>query len=227
MTLGLRSNKERLKTIDMEEAAAAAASKEHHRHKHHHHHSSSKKRKHSHHHSHSHHRNHHSGGHSSSPSMAKKAKLSSSANSSPFKTNVISFNDSNNDATSSLLLPPPPPPPPLSQFTTNHVATTEVFPSGDPTEWNCEQVFEFVKQVAGPNVAYLFRSQEVDGSALSLIRDDHLVNTMQIKLGPALKIMSKFNELTQKFHSKNNQVQQQQQQQQPTLMLPITTQINA
>ena len=73
--------------------------------------------------------------------------------------------------------------------------------SGDPTEWNCAQVFEFVKQVAGANVAQMFMSEEVDGSALSLIRDDHLVNTMQIKLGPALKIMSKFNELKQKFHA--------------------------
>ena len=39
------------------------------------------------------------------------------------------------------------------------------------------------------------------GSALSLIHDDHLVKTMQIKLGPALKIMSKFNELKTKFNS--------------------------
>ena len=71
-------------------------------------------------------------------------------------------------------------------------------PPGDPTEWNCDEVFEFVKCVAGIQVAQLFKSQEVDGSALSLIRDDHLVNTMQIKLGPALKIMSKFNELKAK-----------------------------
>lgn len=68
-------------------------------------------------------------------------------------------------------------------------------PQGDPVEWDCDEVFEFVKCVAGVNVAQIFKSQEVDGSALSLIRDDHLVNTMQIKLGPALKIMSKFNEL--------------------------------
>lgn len=74
-------------------------------------------------------------------------------------------------------------------------------PQGDPTEWNCEQVFDFVQCVAGANVAQVFKAQEVDGSALALIRDDHLVNTMQIKLGPALKIMSKFNELKTKFVS--------------------------
>ena len=72
-------------------------------------------------------------------------------------------------------------------------------PSGDPTEWTCDDVFYFVKLVAGVTVAELFLLQEVDGSALSLIRDDHLVNTMHIKLGPALKIMSKFNELKTKF----------------------------
>ncbi len=71
-------------------------------------------------------------------------------------------------------------------------------PRGDPCEWSCEEVFEFVRVVAGINVAQVFKAQEVDGSALSLIRDDHLVNTMQIKLGPALKIMSKFNELKMK-----------------------------
>ena len=74
-------------------------------------------------------------------------------------------------------------------------------PLGNPQSWTCEQVFEFVKCVAGANVAQIFMNEEVDGSALSLIHDDHLVNTMQIKLGPALKIMSKFNELTQKFQA--------------------------
>lgn len=79
----------------------------------------------------------------------------------------------------------------------------ENLPQGDPTEWNCDEVYQFVKCVAGVQVAQLFRSQEVDGSALSLIRDDHLVNTMQIKLGPALKIMSKFNELNCRFKQTN------------------------
>ena len=76
------------------------------------------------------------------------------------------------------------------------------YPPGDPTEWNCDDVFQFVKVVSGIQVAELFKAQEVDGSALSLIRDDHLVNTMQIKLGPALKIMSRFNELRSKFSVK-------------------------
>lgn len=72
-------------------------------------------------------------------------------------------------------------------------------PNGNPADWNCEQVYRFVQQIAGPNVAQIFKSEEVDGSALTLIKDDHLVNTMQIKLGPALKILHKFNEIRAKF----------------------------
>ena len=72
-------------------------------------------------------------------------------------------------------------------------------PIGNPIEWNCDQVYTFVKTIAGPTVAHTFKIQEVDGSALMLIKDDHLVNTMQIKLGPALKILYKFNEIRAKF----------------------------
>jgi hypothetical protein len=72
-------------------------------------------------------------------------------------------------------------------------------PIGNPIEWNCDQVYAFVKTIAGPTVAHTFKIQEVDGSALMLIKDDHLVNTMQIKLGPALKILYKFNEIRAQF----------------------------
>ena len=89
--------------------------------------------------------------------------------------------------------------------------SNESYPMGDPADWNCDEVYQFVKLVAGIQIAQLFKSQEVDGSALTLIRDDHLVNTMQIKLGPALKIMSKFNELKSKYNNalcNNNQNRQ-------------------
>ena len=33
-----------------------------------------------------------------------------------------------------------------------------------------------------------FRSQEIDGQALLLLKEDHLLGAMNIKLGPALKI---------------------------------------
>jgi hypothetical protein len=40
-----------------------------------------------------------------------------------------------------------------------------------------------------------FRSQEIDGQALMLLKEDHLMTTMSMKLGPALKICAKINSL--------------------------------
>lgn len=36
-----------------------------------------------------------------------------------------------------------------------------------------------------------FAVQEIDGQALMLLKEDHLMSAMSIKLGPALKILSK------------------------------------
>ena len=73
------------------------------------------------------------------------------------------------------------------------------FPTGDPTGWNCEEVYRFVCAVAGESVANQFKTQDIDGQALNLIRNDHLVNTMQIRLGPALKIISRFDEAKTRY----------------------------
>lgn len=112
-----------------------------------------------------------------------------------FQNTSPQFNSTVNQAPVSHAPPPPQPQPPQPP----QAVKAEEWPQGDPTEWNCDEVYRFVCLVAGQQVAEMFKSQEVDGSALSLIRDDHLVNTMGVKLGPALKIMSKFNELKMKF----------------------------
>lgn len=44
-------------------------------------------------------------------------------------------------------------------------------------------------------IAEEFRSQEIDGQALLLLKEDHLMGTMNIKLGPALKIFAQINML--------------------------------
>ena len=44
-------------------------------------------------------------------------------------------------------------------------------------------------------LASQFLSQEIDGQALMLLREDHLISTMNIKLGPALKICASINSL--------------------------------
>ncbi|XP_041859083.1 polyhomeotic-like protein 2 [Melanotaenia boesemani] len=64
------------------------------------------------------------------------------------------------------------------------------FPS-DPGQWNIEEVYEFISSLPGClEIAEEFRSQEIDGQALLLLKEDHLMGTMNIKLGPALKIFA-------------------------------------
>lgn len=45
------------------------------------------------------------------------------------------------------------------------------------------------------DVAEAFRVQEIDGQALLLLTEDHLMTSMNIKLGPALKICAHINAL--------------------------------
>lgn len=50
--------------------------------------------------------------------------------------------------------------------------------------------------VAGcQEIADEFRSQEIDGQAMLLLKEDHLMSAMNIKLGPALKIFARINML--------------------------------
>uniref|UniRef100_A0A8D3A5K4 Polyhomeotic homolog 2b (Drosophila) n=1 Tax=Scophthalmus maximus TaxID=52904 RepID=A0A8D3A5K4_SCOMX len=66
----------------------------------------------------------------------------------------------------------------------------------DPTKWNVEEVYEFICSLPGcQEIADEFRSQEIDGQALLLLKEDHLMSTMNIKLGPALKIFARINML--------------------------------
>ncbi|KAM8756900.1 polyhomeotic-like protein 2b [Acanthopagrus schlegelii] len=70
------------------------------------------------------------------------------------------------------------------------------FLPNDPTRWNVEEVYEFIRSLPGcQEIADEFRSQEIDGQALLLLKEDHLMSTMNIKLGPALKIFARINML--------------------------------
>lgn len=58
------------------------------------------------------------------------------------------------------------------------------------------EVYEFVKSLPGcQEYAEEFRQQEIDGQALLLLKEDHLMTAMSIKLGPALKICARINSL--------------------------------
>ncbi|XP_060794248.1 polyhomeotic-like protein 2 isoform X2 [Neoarius graeffei] len=65
------------------------------------------------------------------------------------------------------------------------------FMLSDPAKWNVEDVYEFICSLPGcQEIAEEFRAQEIDGQALLLLKEDHLMSTMNIKLGPALKIFA-------------------------------------
>ncbi|XP_046881474.1 polyhomeotic-like protein 2b isoform X2 [Hypomesus transpacificus] len=76
--------------------------------------------------------------------------------------------------------------PPLSQH----------FMPTDATQWKVGEVYQFIRSLPGcQEIAEEFRSQEIDGQALLLLKEDHLMSAMNIKLGPALKIFASINML--------------------------------
>ncbi|KAA0703432.1 Polyhomeotic-like protein 1 [Triplophysa tibetana] len=70
------------------------------------------------------------------------------------------------------------------------------FLSGNPAHWRVEEVCRFISSLQGcEDLASQFQSQEIDGQALLLLKEEHLMSTMNIKLGPALKICASINSL--------------------------------
>ncbi|KAJ6660964.1 hypothetical protein lerEdw1_016984 [Lerista edwardsae] len=66
----------------------------------------------------------------------------------------------------------------------------------DPSVWSVEDVWAFIRSLPGcQDIADEFRAQEIDGQALLLLKEDHLMSAMNIKLGPALKICARINSL--------------------------------
>ncbi|XP_058620249.1 polyhomeotic-like protein 2 isoform X2 [Onychostoma macrolepis] len=73
---------------------------------------------------------------------------------------------------------------------------TQHFLASNPSKWNVKDVYEFICSLPGcQEIAEEFRSQEIDGQALMLLKEDHLMSTMNIKLGPALKIFARISML--------------------------------
>lgn len=59
-------------------------------------------------------------------------------------------------------------------------------------KWTAKDVCKFIADVLGTDeYSEDFTTQEIDGSALILLKEKHLVNAMGMKLGPALKIVAK------------------------------------
>uniref|UniRef100_A0AAY4AUP3 Polyhomeotic-like protein 1 n=1 Tax=Denticeps clupeoides TaxID=299321 RepID=A0AAY4AUP3_9TELE len=71
-----------------------------------------------------------------------------------------------------------------------------LFLSSSPAHWSVEDVCRFISSLQGcEDLASQFLSQEIDGQALLLLKEEHLMSTMNIKLGPALKICASINNL--------------------------------
>lgn len=63
-------------------------------------------------------------------------------------------------------------------------------------KWTVKDVYDYMFKSSGyGEYAVDFESHEIDGQALLLLNENHLVQTMNIKLGPALKIMKKIEEI--------------------------------
>ncbi|KAJ7306385.1 hypothetical protein JRQ81_009731 [Phrynocephalus forsythii] len=61
----------------------------------------------------------------------------------------------------------------------------------DVSKWTVEDVCTFVRGLSGcAEYTQVFREQAIDGETLPLLTEEHLLNNMGLKLGPALKIRS-------------------------------------
>ena len=57
-------------------------------------------------------------------------------------------------------------------------------------------VYKFIKALPGcSDYADEFENQEIDGQALMLLKEDHLMSAMAMKLGPALKIVAQIDSM--------------------------------
>jgi hypothetical protein len=81
----------------------------------------------------------------------------------------------------------------MSPATTEHI---EDEPKMNPVKWNVAEVVDFVRSLPGcSEYADDFAIQEIDGQALMLLKEDHLMSAIGMKLGPALKLCAKIEAL--------------------------------
>jgi hypothetical protein len=109
-------------------------------------------------------------------------------------------------------LPPPPQqqlapltaPPPAPQSAAASLPPPPPLPSPqrpNPLKWNVGEVCDFIKALPGcSEYVEEFAAQEIDGQALMLLKADHLMTAMAIKLGPALKICSHIEQIREELN---------------------------
>ena len=78
--------------------------------------------------------------------------------------------------------------------TNTHTHTAYVHPTGlSLLSWTVEDVGEFLTSLGYEAYVDRFVEHEIDGKALSLIKDHHLLMTLKLRLGPTLKICEHVN----------------------------------
>ncbi|XP_056599884.1 sterile alpha motif domain-containing protein 7 [Triplophysa dalaica] len=61
----------------------------------------------------------------------------------------------------------------------------------DVRKWTTEDVYNFIREIPScSEYAQIFKDHMIDGETLPLLTEDHLLDTLGLKLGPALKIRS-------------------------------------
>lgn len=84
---------------------------------------------------------------------------------------------------------------------TDHLDTTWL--TSNPYSWSSHQVAYFICMIDGcERYGQLFLNEQVDGEALLLLREEHLLSLLNLKLGPALKILAKVKKLRTEWTSK-------------------------
>ena len=92
--------------------------------------------------------------------------------------------------------------PSRSEHSFQYSDESEDLPPGlgrNPGSWSVDHVATFIRTLPGcGDYADQFLLQEIDGQALMLLKEDHLMTALNMKLGPALKIINKINTLKDK-----------------------------
>ena len=64
----------------------------------------------------------------------------------------------------------------------------------NPTKWTQNDVYKFVLDLAGPEIANSFRVHEIDGQALEYLQMETMCQVLKLKLGCAARIKAMFDQ---------------------------------
>ena len=67
--------------------------------------------------------------------------------------------------------------------------------SRKPSEWDAEEVAEFLRLQGFTDYADSFHEYEIDGQSMFLLKEHHLLEKFSMKLGPALRLLDTISRL--------------------------------